>query len=125
MDACNEVGSSGGALSFGNPFNTIQVTAGTAPANIVVDLARSVPVGAIGFPTAVDRTYTITPSAAGFTGTLRLHYLDTELNGNTEGARLNLRRFNGIGWQPFVITGSDTTTNWVERTGVTTFSPWT
>src|SRR6185369_908237 len=33
----------GAALSFGNPFNTIQVTAGTAPSNIVVDLARTVP----------------------------------------------------------------------------------
>src|SRR5439155_13697193 len=63
----------GAALSFGNPFNTIQVTAGTAPANIVVDLARTVPTGpGIGFPPAVQRTYTITPSAGGFTGTLRL-----------------------------------------------------
>jgi CSLREA domain-containing protein len=115
----------GAALSFGNPFNTIQVTAGVAPANIVVDLARSVPGGAMGYPTAVARTYTITPSAAGFTGTLRLHYLDSELNGNTEGAGLNLWRFNGTGWSPNPITGFDTTANWVEKTGVSTFSPWT
>jgi hypothetical protein len=117
--------SGGGALSFGNPFNTIQVTAGTAPANIVVDLARSVPTGTMGYPTAVQRTYTITPSTAGFTGTLRLHYLDSELNGNTEGAGLNLWRFNGTGWSPNPITAFDTTANWVERTGITTFSPWT
>jgi hypothetical protein len=115
----------GAILSFGNPFNTIQVTAGTAPANIVVDLARSVPIAPIGYPTAVARTYTITPSAAGFTGTLRLHYLDTELNGNTEGAGLNLWRYNGVGWSPNVITGFDTTANWVEKTGVSAFSPWT
>ena len=44
----------------------------------------------------MQRTYTITPSAAGFTGTLRLHYLDSELNGNTEGAGLNLWRFSGV-----------------------------
>jgi len=117
--------SGGGALSFGNPFNTIQVTAGVAPANIVVDLARSVPVGVMGYPTAVARTYTITPSAAGFTGTLRLHYLDSELNGNTEGPGLNLWRFNGTSWAPNPITASDTVNNWVEKTGVTTFSPWT
>jgi len=115
----------GATLSFGNPFNTIQVTAGTAPANIVVDLARSVPIAPIGYPNAVARTYTITPSAAGFTGTLRLHYLDTELNGNTEGAGLNLWRYNGVGWSPNVITGFDTTANWVEKTGVSAFSPWT
>jgi hypothetical protein len=40
--------------------------------------------------------------------TLRLHYLDTELNGNTPESALNLRRFNGTGWQPFVATASNT-----------------
>ncbi|MGH9871572.1 MAG: DUF4214 domain-containing protein [Pyrinomonadaceae bacterium] len=117
----------GAALSFGNPFNTIQVTAGTAPANIVVDLTRSVPSGAQGFPTAVQRFYTITPSAGGFTGTLRLHYRDAELNGNNElSPNFTLRRFNGTGWAPVVPTSaSDTTNNWLEKTGVTTFSPWT
>jgi hypothetical protein len=113
------------ALSFGNRFVTIQVTAGPAPANIVVDLARSVPTGPIAYPNAVQRTYTITPSAGGFTGTLRLHYKDTELNGNTEGIGLNLWRFNGVGWSPQPSTAADTTDNWVEKTGITTFSPWT
>jgi len=126
--------SGGGALSFGNPFNSIQVTAGTAPANIVVDLVRAVPSGAQGYPTAVQRTYTITPSAAGFTGTVRLHYLTGELNGN-DPTLLNLWRFDsGINaWRPNPATARDcaagcTTNNsnfWVERAGVTTFSPWT
>ncbi len=124
----------GAALSFGNPFNSIQVTAGTAPANIVFDLARSVPTGTMGYPTAVQRTYTITPSAAGFTGTVRLHYLPSELNLN-DPTTLNLWRFDsGItAWRPNPATARDCaagcTTNtsafWVERAGVTTFSPWT
>jgi hypothetical protein len=117
--------SGGGALSFGNPFNTIQVTAGAAPANIVVDLVRSVPTGPQGFPTAVQRTYTITPSAGGFTGTLRLHYRDSELNGNVEGPDFIFRRFNGTGWAPVLPTSSDFVNNWLQATGVTTFSPWT
>jgi Domain of unknown function (DUF4214) len=117
--------SGGGALSFGNPFNTIQVTAGVAPANIVVDLTRSVPTGPQGFPTAVQRTYTITPSAGGFTGTLRLHYLDSELNGNVEGPNFIFRRFNGTGWAPVLPTSSDFVNNWLEATGVTQFSAWT
>src|SRR6185436_14508703 len=114
--------------------NSIQVTAGTAPANIVVDLVRAVPSGAQGYPTAVQRTYTITPSAAGFTGTVRLHYLTGELNGN-DPTLLNLWRFDsGINaWRPNPATARDcaagcTTNNsnfWVERAGVTTFSPWT
>ena len=115
----------GTTFSFGNPNNQITVTAGTRPATITVNLVRSAPTGAQGFPTAVQRTYTITPSAAAFTGTLRLHYLDSELNGNTEGAGLALWRFNGTGWSPQPNTSFDTTANWVEKTGVTTFSPWT
>ena len=114
-----------GALSFGNPLNTIQVTGGVAPANIVVDLTRSVPTGPQGFPTAVQRTYTITPSAGGFTGTLRLHYLDSELNGNTEGPDFIFRRFNGTGWAPVLPTSSDFGANWLEAAGVTQFSAWT
>jgi hypothetical protein len=117
--------SGGGALSFGNPLNTIQVTAGAAPANIVVDLTRSVPTGGQAFPAAVQRTYTITPSAGGFTGTLRLHYLDSELNGNIEGPDFIFRRFNGTGWAPVLPTSSDFINNWLEATGVTQFSPWT
>ena len=58
-------------------------------------------------------------------GTLRLHYLDAELNGNTEGASLILRRFNGTGWAPYSATSFDTTNNWVENNVVHNFSPWT
>ena len=115
----------GAALSFGNPFNTIQVTSGTA-LDIVVDLTRSVPTGTQGFPTAVQRYYTITPNPTGITGTLRLHYLDSELNGNVEGPNFIFRRFTtGVGWQPVLPTSSDFANNWLEKTGVSQFSPWT
>ena len=128
--------SGGAALSFGNPFNSIQVTSGPAPANIVMELVRSVPTGMQGYPTAVQRTYTITPSATGFTGTLRLHYLPSELNGNNP-TLLNLWRYDATpapaSWRQNTATSRDCaagcTTNtsayWVEKTGVSTFSPWT
>jgi hypothetical protein len=112
-------------LRFGNPNNQITVTSGTAPVNIVVDLTRTVPIGAQGFPTAVQRYYTITPASNAFTGTLRLRYLETELNGNVEGANFIFRRFNGTGWQPVLPTTTDFVNNWLEKTGVTQFSPWT
>ncbi len=110
-------------LSFGNPNNQITITAGTAPTDINVNLVKSAPVD---FSSAVQRTYTITPNGgAGITATLRLHYLDSELNGNTE-ALLNLRRFNGTGWAPYPATAADPTTdNWVENNAVQTFSAWT
>ncbi|HET9300952.1 MAG TPA: hypothetical protein VFO11_13470 [Candidatus Polarisedimenticolaceae bacterium] len=113
----------GNALSFGNPFTSVQIGAGTAPTDITVNLAKSVPAG---FPAAVQRTYTITPNGgSGVSARVRLHYRDTELNGNTEGPGLHLFRFDGTAWQREDQQAGDTTDNWAERSGVTSFSPWT
>jgi hypothetical protein len=118
-------GGSANTLSFGNPDNRITINSGTVPTDITINLVKSVPSGAIGFPNAVQRTYTITPTGgSSINATLRLHYLDSELNGNTE-AGLILRRFSGFGWSPVIPTAADTTANWLEKSGVTQFSPWT
>ena len=77
----------------------------------------------------MQRTYTITPNPSnlsGFTATVRLHYLDSELNGNTPESSLSLRRFNGTGWAPYAATTPvDTVNNWVQNNAVQNFSPWT
>jgi Carboxypeptidase regulatory-like domain/Domain of unknown function (DUF4214) len=113
-------------LSFGNPNNQLTFTAGTLPTDITINLVKSPPAG---FSAAVLRTYTITPNPSnlsGFTAKLRLHYLDSELNGNTPESSLNLRRFNGTGWAPYsATTPVDTTNNWVENNAVHNFSQWT
>ncbi len=113
--------SGGSALSFGNPFNTIKVDSGVVPTDIVVNLVKAAPAA---FPTAVNRTYTITPTGGSPNATLRLHYRDTELNGNIE-SQLDLWRFNGAVFVDEGRTGANTTDNWVEKNNVTTFSPWT
>jgi hypothetical protein len=75
------------------------------------------------YPAAVQRNYTITPTGgAGFTATLRLHYLDSELNSNVEGS-LNLRR--GPSWSAVLPSTRDAAANWVECNAVTAFSQWT
>ncbi|HEY6231270.1 MAG TPA: C25 family cysteine peptidase [Pyrinomonadaceae bacterium] len=109
------------AKSFGNQFNTIAVTAGSVPANIVVNLVDGSPTD---FANAVRRVYTITPSASGFTGTLQLHYNDADLNSNSE-ASLDLWRKNGSVWADQGATTRDSSSNFVRLTGVTQFSPWT
>jgi hypothetical protein len=108
---------------FGNPFNSITVNSGTAPAEITVNLSRSTPGD---FTNAVMRTYVITPaSGSGFFATLRLHYLAAELNANAE-AGLELWRRDGTTWNKRGRTGAVNTANkWVELSGVTAFSPWT
>lgn len=116
--------SGGSALSFGNPFNTIAITSGTAPANILVNLVKGSPAD---FANAVRRTYTITPSAGGFTGTLQVHYNDSELNGNLESSLVLWRNVSGV-WANQGGTVTDdmvSDNNFVQLAGVTQFSQWT
>lgn len=111
----------GTAVSFGNQFNTIRFDSGTPPTDLTVNLSLTQP---IGFPNAVSRFYTITPNGgSNYSATVRLHYLDSELNGNTE-ASLQLFRRNGAVWSAQGATARDTANNWVETSGVTQFSPW-
>lgn len=110
-----------GAVTFGNPFTSIAFTSGTPPTELLFSLTLTPPAG---FPGAVGRTYFITPTGGSdYTATLRLHYLDSELNGNNESA-LQLWRNDGTNWTPQGVTTRNTTDNWVEYTGVTAFSPW-
>ncbi len=111
----------GSTITFGNPFTTIRFTSGTPPTDIKVDTSSVAPVG---FPNAVRRSYQITPTGgSGYTATLRLRYLDPELNGNSEST-LQLWRNNGTAWTAQGATSRDSANNWVEYAGVTAFSPW-
>jgi hypothetical protein len=115
------------ARSFGNPNNQISFQTGTAPTELTVNLVKDVPTGAgFGYPGAVKRTYTITPTGgSGYTATLRLHYNDSDLNGNAE-ALLDFWRFNGASWSRVTKTLADPAVgNWIQTSAVTQFSPWT
>ncbi|HEY0100496.1 MAG TPA: C25 family cysteine peptidase, partial [Pyrinomonadaceae bacterium] len=116
----------GTVRQFGNPNNQISFQTGSAPGEITVNLVKSVPSGSMGFPVAVKRTYTITPTGgSGYTATLRLHYNDSDLNGNLEAA-LDFWRFNGTTWNRIPkLTADPLAGNWIESPAVTQFSPWT
>ena len=115
--------SSSTAYSFGNPLVTINFSAGgSLPTDVVIALNKEAPAD---FLVAVTREYTVTPNGgSGFAATLRLHYLDLELNGNEEEI-LDLWRFDGAQWSLQPKTASNTTNNWLERSGVSAFSRWT
>lgn len=119
------------ARSFGNPNVQVSFQSGTVPTEVTVKLVKSVPAGTnFGFPTAIQRYYTVTQAGgSGFGATLRLHYLDSELNGNLE-PNLNLWRHNGSSsWNRVVKTGTSVEgleqNEYVEASGVTQFSSWT
>jgi hypothetical protein len=112
----------GAAVAYGNPFTTIQFNSGVPPSEITVNIGLGIPAR---FLNAVNRTYSITPTGGSdYTATLRLHYLDSELNGNVEST-LQLWRNNGSSWLPQGVTNKNTTNNWAEYASVTQFSPWT
>jgi hypothetical protein len=117
----------GNALTFGNPNNLITINFGaTPPTDITVNLVKSAPVD---FTTAIQRTYTVTPNnGSAYNARLRLHYRDTELNGNSESI-LQLYEKVGATWtdkgRGGIFDDGPNEQNWIERNNVTQFSPWT
>lgn len=121
--------------TFGNPNVQISFQTGTPATEVTVNLAKSRPTGAgFGFPTAINRTYTVEQTGAtAFTATFRMHYVNADLTGNpapppAEEVALDLWRFNGTTWNRVNKTASDIVTadnKWVESSLVTQFSPWT
>jgi len=95
------------------------------PDQVRVQLSRPVPPES-GFTNAVQRYYDVQPnSGSGYSVTVRLHYRDSELNGNTASA-LDLWRYDH-GWIRPTATGRVTAAepnNYVEKTGVAQLSPW-
>ena len=113
----------GKSYSFGNPNVSLNFASATAmPTDITVNLTNAQPANFGGY--AVNRSYAITPNGGSdYSATVRLHYLDSELNGNDE-ANLALWRDDGSAWTNVGKSSADTAANWVEQSGVTTFSPW-
>jgi autotransporter-associated beta strand protein len=118
----------GTARSFGNPDVKVTETAGTVN-DMTITLKKGVTPN--DFTNSVKRVYTITPNnGVNLVATVRLHYLDGELNGNSE-ATLDLWRKNSVTgtWQDQLeTTRNDDTSgdqNWVELSGVSQFSDWT
>jgi hypothetical protein len=122
---------SGTAKPYGNPNVQISV-AGTTITSLEVYLTKNGTTPA-SFPSAVQRFYSIDPGPGTLgTATVRLHYLDSELNLNT-GSSLHLWHATGPsggsalwsdqGAPTNSATASDPN-NWIENNNVTTFSTW-
>jgi len=112
----------GTAYSFGSPYTTIQfASGGTLPSAITVQLFKTTPGG---LANAVQRYYSITPTGgSGYTFDLKLHYRDSELGSVNENNLQMWQQVNGL-WTLRSVTSRDTTNNWVQKTGLTSFSLW-
>lgn len=76
--------------------------------------------------TGIQRSYIITPSNnTGLNATLRFYYLDEELNGRNENMLTLWKSDDGINWTLAGVDNRNTTDNYVEKTGIASFSMWT
>src|SRR5206468_735884 len=74
----------GTPYAFEGPFNTINFTSGSGVSSVTVGVVLG-PVRDFPFGGSINRQYAIgVTSASSYTATLRLHYLDLGLNGNSE-----------------------------------------
>ena len=114
----------GVAYAFEGQNNTILFSSVSGVTTITV---TSVLGNISDFPyvSAINREYDILVPNGTYNATLRLHYEDVELNGNTE-ANMHLWRQDGIAWINVGSSGSSTVTNYVEQSGITDITKrWT
>lgn len=116
----------GTAYAFEGPYNTVtfnSITLGAVTSVSVNVTAASVAT----FPLegSINREYTISVTNTGtYSATLRLHYEDLELNGNTEST-MALWRYTSS-WTGMGKSANDATNNWVEQSSLTDISNgWT
>ncbi len=108
------------AYAFESPDNTILFSSVSGVNSITVNVsATNIP----DFPygAAVNRLYDITVPAGTYAATLRLHYNDAELNGNSESSML-LWNYNGSSWVNIGKTANSTSANYVEQSGLTSMT---
>lgn len=107
------------AYEFAGQQNTLTFSASNSVTSVMVSVAQG---GITDFPFngSVSRVYTVsvTGSMGAATATLRLHYNESELNGNAEST-MELWRYNGAAWVLSGKTGGNTTSDYVEQSGIT------
>jgi uncharacterized repeat protein (TIGR01451 family) len=115
------------AYAFEGPDNIITfANGGTLPTSVTVTTTLSSP-GANSSMDPISRYYELSQTGgAGFTFTLRLHYEDSEVSSPNSETAPPLKIWRRVSTGPDVwvregATSNNTTTNWIEQTGLTTF----
>ena len=116
--------STGVAYAFESPNNTLNFSSVSGITSISV---TALPNSVAGFPfgASVNRRYDVSVVGSGaYNATWRLHYLDSELNGNDESS-IALWYYTNA-WNTVGKSSSDSSANWVEQSGITNLvGSWT
>jgi hypothetical protein len=129
-------GTNGGYVQI---ITTLNAPAAASPGNLGVFITSSQNLGSttirrghvaqanvVASKPSINRYFDITPTTnTGLNATLRMNYFDAELNGRTE-AWLGLWRSNdNVNWTGVGFGTRDASTNFVQQTGIASFSRWT
>src|SRR5687767_7362843 len=80
----------------------------------------------VGNQNSINRYFDIIPTNnASLNFTLRFHYFDAELNGRDENTILLWKSPDNVNWEEIGFDTRNTTSNYVEKTGIADFSRWT
>jgi hypothetical protein len=115
------------APSSANPGNLGAILTSTQNlSSTIIRRGHQSQTNAGGAGTSVFRYYDISPSNnTALNATLRFSYFDAELNSLDENGLVFWRSTNNTSWTNQGFTSRNTTTNYVEKTGVGALSRWT
>lgn len=114
----------GVAYAFEGPENTITFSSVSSVNSITVSVTQGT-ISDFPFGGSISRVYNVTVPSGTYTASLRLHYEDDELNGNSESS-MSLWQYNGSSWSSIGKTGNSTSSNYVEQSGLTNITNrWT
>ena len=130
------IGPNGGNVVFSTNLNS---PTGSNPANLGIIITSDQNLGNVtikrGHQSQVNngnsgnsilRYYDILPvNNTNLNATLRLNYFDGELNGNNENSLALFKSDDGVNWSNQGFTSKDANANFVEKTGIGSFSRWT
>ena len=110
----------GVGYAFANPSNTILFASVSGVTNITVTVSL-LTIADFDFGSAINREYLVSIPVGTYNATLRLHYEDVELNGNSESV-LVLWQNAGSSWVNINKSTNNTTSNFVEQSGLINLS---
>ena len=114
----------GTAYAFESPDNSITFASVSGVSTITVAVSQTT-ISDFPYGSAINREYTLNIPSGTYNATLRLHYEDAELNGNTESA-LVLWDYSGGSWVNAGQSSLSSTSNYVEQSALTSINNrWT
>lgn len=110
-----------------NPANLrIIITSDQNLGNVIIKRGHQSQVNNASSGNSILRYYDIFPlNNTSLNATLRLNYFDGELNANNENSLALFKSDDGVNWSNQGFTSIDANANFVERTGISSFSRWT